>query len=160
MRRCIWRDKVAYVIDHSYLAMLLYEVDSTHLTSEQVKKTSVAYNNYVRCFGSARLVSVRNMLYFLRNLPVKQILQMRRVLWIKDFLNYDGILRILSLISSNSNDFVDLCYMYDVHCGMTIDRINKCNIETANNLRVEGLIKISQAITLTYTCIAALWNAK
>ena len=81
------------------------------------------------------------MLYFMHNLPVKQMLHMRRVLLIKDCLNCDGIIRILSLISFNSNDFVDLCYMCDVYCGMTIDRI-KCNIETvfANNLRVEGLI--------------------
>ena len=34
-----------------------------------------------------------------------------------------------------------MCYIYDVHCDMTNDRI-KCNIGTvfANNLRVEGLI--------------------
>ena len=75
------------------------------------------------------------------NLTVKQILHMRIVLLIKDCLNCDKILRILSLMSSASNDFIDLCYMYDVHCGVTNDRI-KCNIETefANNLREEGLI--------------------
>ena len=77
----------------------------------------------------------------MQNLPVKQILLMRRVLLIKDCLNCDGILRVLSLISSDSNDFEDLLYTYDVHCGMTNVRI-KCYIETvfANNLRVEGLI--------------------
>ena len=55
--------------------------------------------------------------------------------------NSNGILRILSMISSNSDDFEDLFYKYDVHCGMTNDRI-KCNIETefTNNLRVAGLI--------------------
>ena len=79
----------------------------------------------------------------MRNFPVKQILQMRRVLLIKYCLDCDGIRGILSLISSDSNDFIDLCYMYDVHCGMTNNRI-KCNkpieIVFANNLRVEDLI--------------------
>ena len=77
----------------------------------------------------------------MQNLLVKQILRKRRALLIKHCLNCDGILSILSLISFDSNDFVDLCYMYDEHCGMTNDRI-KCNIETvfANNLRVEDLI--------------------
>ena len=39
---------------------------------------------------------------------------------IKDCLNYDVILRIVSLISSDSNDFVDLCYicMLCIACGM------------------------------------------
>ena len=71
---------------------------------------------------------------FMRNLPVEQILHMRKALFIKDCLNCGGILKILSLISSNSNEFVDLCYMYNVHCGMKNDQI-KCNIETvfANN---------------------------
>ena len=46
-----------------------------------------------------------------------------------------------SLIPSDFYDFMDLCYMYDMHCGMTNDRI-KCNVETvfANNLQVEYLI--------------------
>ena len=62
---------------------------------------------------------------------------MRRVLLIKDCLTCDRILRILFLISSDSNDFMNLCYMYDVHCGKTNGQI-KYNIETvfANNLRV------------------------
>ena len=121
---------------------LLHEVVSVHLTSEQVQKLTMAYNNSVRCFGLARFVSVRNVLYFMQNLPVKKILHMRRVLSTKDFLNCDGIiLKILSLISSIFNDFIDLCYMYDVHCGMKNNRI-KFNIETvfANNLLMEGLI--------------------
>ena len=52
----------------------------------------------------------------------------------KDCFNYDGILRILSLISSDSNYFVDLCYTYDVHCSMTNVRI-KCIVQIvfANN---------------------------
>ena len=93
------------------------------------------------CLGLARFLSVRNALCFVQNLPVKEILHMRRVLLIKVCLNCDGIIRILSLISAESNDFVDLCYMYEVHCGTTNDRI-KCTIETvfANNLQVEGLI--------------------
>ena len=41
------------------------------------------------------------------------------MLLIKDCLNCDGLLRILSLISIDSNDFVDLYYMYDVYFGMT-----------------------------------------
>ena len=121
---------------------MLYGVDLVYLITVQVKKLSMAYNSFVRrCFGLADFASVRNVLYFMQNLPVKQILHVRRVLLIKDCLNCDGILRILSLISSDSNNFLDLCYMYDVHCGMKNDGM-KCNIETvfANNLRVEGLI--------------------
>ena len=130
-----------HAIDYSYLAMLLYGVDFVNLTSEHVQKLSVAYNNSVRCFGLARYVSVRNVLYFIQNLPVMQLLLIRRVLLFNGCFNCDGILRILSLISSDCNDFVDLCYMYDMHCGMTNDWI-KGYIETvfANNLRVEGLI--------------------
>ena len=99
-----------HVNDHSCLAILQYGVDCVHVTSEQVQKLSLAYNNSVRCFGLARFVSERNMLYFMRNLPVKQILLMKRVPLIKDCLTCDGILRILSLFLFDSNDFVDACY--------------------------------------------------
>ena len=75
----------------------------------------------------------------MRNLPVKQLLQIRRVLLIKDCSNSDEILRILSLISSDSNDFVDLCYMCDMHCSITNEYILRLYY-FANNLRVEGLI--------------------
>ena len=121
LQKCgaISEERKRHVINHSCLAMLLYGVDSVHLSSEQVQKLSVAYNNSVRkCFGLARNVSVRNVLYFMRNLPVKQILHMRKVLLIRDCMNNDGVLRVLSMISANSNDFVDLCYMYDVHCAL------------------------------------------
>ena len=112
-----------HAIDHSCLAILLYGVDYVQLISKQVQKLSVAYNNSVRrCFCLARFVSVCNVLYFMKNLPVKQILHMRRVLLIKDCFDCDGILRILSLISSDPSDFIDLCYMYDVHCDMDNDR--------------------------------------
>ena len=41
---------------------------------------------------------------------------------------------------TDSDNFVDLWYMYDVHCGIINDQI-KCNIKTvfANNLQVKGL---------------------
>ena len=126
---------MAIVIGHNCLAMLLYEADSVNLTSEQVQKLSVTYNNSVRrCFCLVRFILVRNVLYFMQNLPVKQTMYMIIMLLSKDCFNCNGVLRILSLISFDSNYFVDLCYIYDVHCSITNDRI-KCIVEIvfANN---------------------------
>jgi hypothetical protein len=120
----------------------LYGVDSVSLTCEQVRKLSVAYNNAVRrYFGLSRFSSVRNVLYFVNSMPIKMSLDERRVLLYKDCMNCTGILSVFACLAISSCAFIDVCYKYDVHCGMSKTCVKSCVRESFyKSVHNDGLI--------------------
>ena len=113
------------VIQHSSSPILFYGLDVLHLKAEQVHKLSVIYNNAVRrCFNLASNRTVRDVLHFTGCLPVKMLLDKRRILLVRECLNCPGILGLCARISSNELDFVNSLIDYGVHYEMATDALN------------------------------------
>ena len=105
-------------------------------------KLSVIYYIAVRrCFNISHFTSVRNVLYFLGTLPVKLLLEERRLMLVKSCVFCSGVLGLCGLLSMNDDDFIDICYMYDVHCNLP-KYVIKNNIRShfLDVLRNDGLV--------------------
>ena len=108
-----------------------------------IQSLSIAYNTAVRrCFHISRYTSVRNVLYFLNSMPVNIILEERRVLLFKSCLESDSdVIRLCALLSANDDNFIHICYKYDVHCNLSRLNIKSAVVNTFfNGLRNEGLV--------------------
>ena len=53
---------------------------------------------------------------FLGTLPVKLLLEERKLMLVKSCVFFPGVLRFCGLLSMYEDDFIDVCYMYDVNC--------------------------------------------
>ena len=130
------------VVQHSCLPILLYGVDSVHLSRSQVYSLSVALNTAVRrCFRLSRCTSVRNILFFTGALPINMLLNERKILLLKDCMNCSGLLGICARIATNSDDFLHACFECDVHCdlskGFIKSSFKRCLFE---KLQSDGLV--------------------
>jgi hypothetical protein len=130
------------VIERACMPVLLYGVDAVSLSNSDIHKMSVTCNMAVRrCFNLSRFTSVQNVLYFTGSLPVKMLLDERRVLLMKNCLHNVGIVRLCALIACNSDSFLSVCCKYDVVCDMSVNCIkskfrNKLFTDLASNGRV------------------------
>ena len=123
------------VIQCNCLPILLHDIDSIHLRAAQVQKLFVAYNTVIR------RCSVGNVLYYWGTLLVKLLLEERRLILVKSCIFYPGLLGLCGFLSMNEDDFIDVCYMYDVHCNLP-KYIIKNNIRShfLDVLRNNGLV--------------------
>ena len=128
MQRCskVSEEILWNIISKCCLPTLLYGVDSLSLRVDQVHKLSVALNLAIRrCFHLAKNVSVRNLLYFVGCMPMKMLLDERIVKLVKSCFNGSEVLRLCARIRSADESFQEVCYMYDVHCEMSGDRVSQ-----------------------------------
>ena len=76
----------------------------------------VQYIAVRRCFNISHFTFIRNVLYFLATLPVKLLLEEKRLMLVKSYVFCPRELVLCGLLSMNEDNFIDVCYMYNVHC--------------------------------------------
>ena len=99
------------------------------------------YTAVWRYFNISHFTSVRNVLYILGTLLVKLLLEEKRLMLIKSCIFCPGELVLCGLLSMNEENFIDVCYMYDVHCNLPKYVIkNNIRLHFLDVLRNDGLV--------------------
>ncbi len=104
------------------LPMLLYGVDSVFLKCNQIRKMSVAFNTvFRRIFHMSKRSSMRVIYHYIGTKTLDCIYEERLTCLIRNcgFSNC-SLLRFCTLFCTSRQEFLDICYKYDVHVNMSV----------------------------------------